>query len=304
LHRLSFPIFPSLPPSIPPLGTLPPSDYPPIPKFPSTYIPNFATIFISYDSILQTSYITEFASKHPRIMVPLVGLLFAAFTLLIFDPLRVFNIENKITQRFTLSDLYHHGPLHFIQSILERSKSLMSVFGPSSSSSSKVYTWNAHAEDEEKITRWMNSLPDSLLFLTGTKGVGKNALVQKITKDRRNVVHINVANYIDRNDDDFIKGFSGDIGFAPGFALITYMNNIMDILTPGASKASGASQQFSSQAMKVLEVTTRALMNIASKSGKKVIMKVPILMVRKAHLILILQETMGSKTTNMLIIFH
>jgi hypothetical protein len=96
LHRLSFPVFPPLPPTIPSLSALSPSDYPPIPKFPPTYVPNFATIFIMYDSILQTSYITEFASKHPRIMVPLVGLLFAAFTLLIFDPLRVFNIEIKL----------------------------------------------------------------------------------------------------------------------------------------------------------------------------------------------------------------
>ena len=62
--------------------------------------PAMATMYFAYDSVLKTSYLIDFFNKHPRIMVPLLGLLFAAFTFLIFDPLRSFNIVNKITGRW------------------------------------------------------------------------------------------------------------------------------------------------------------------------------------------------------------
>jgi hypothetical protein len=72
-----------------------------------------AYLYLNYDSILKTSVVTDFFVKHPRIMVPLLGLLFAAFTYLIFDPLRSWNITNFITQRFGLGELYAKLPWPF-----------------------------------------------------------------------------------------------------------------------------------------------------------------------------------------------
>lgn len=41
-------------------------------------------LYLYYDSILKTSVITDFFMNHPRIVVPLLGLLFATITYLIF----------------------------------------------------------------------------------------------------------------------------------------------------------------------------------------------------------------------------
>ena len=187
LHRLSIPV-----------ATVPPSASP----------PQLASLFFTYDSVLKTSYIIEFAQKHPRLMVPLLGLLFAAFTFLIFDPLRSFNIVNKITGRFTIAGLSRHGPLPFLRLQLSRlfQHRIFDVFKHESERTVVRSSWSAREADEAKVEKWLSAVPDRLLFITGAKGAGKQALVKAVTADRQNVVSINFAQFIDRNDEEFVKG--------------------------------------------------------------------------------------------------
>ena len=230
-------------------------------------------LFFTYDSVLKTSYIIDFANKHPRIVVPLMGLILAAFTLLIFDPLRSFNITNKITGRFTIRGLTHSGPLVFLRTQLASlwNHRIFDVFKHEGSERVVRSTWSAREADEEKVNRWLHSIPDRLLFITGAKGAGKQALVRKVTEDRKNVVTINFGQFMDRNDEEFVKGLSNAIGFAPGFSILSWISNIMDIFTPGAGKASGAgTAQFTSQLQKILEVWTDALVAIDSRATKKI----------------------------------
>lgn len=238
-----------------------------------------AFLYLNYDSILKTSVVTDFFVKHPRIMVPLLGFLFAAFTYLIFDPLRSWNITNFITQRFGLGELYAKLPWPFGWLQKQASELNNSSFfrtlrhgagmdsdAPAAAAAS---TWSAREADEEKVRKWLNSSPDRILFLTGPKGAGKQALVKKLTADRKNVVVVDVAHMLDRPDDEFVKALSASVGFAPGFALITWSANIMDIFTPGASKASGSSTASSAQILKILECTSHALVRIASKENAR-----------------------------------
>ena len=282
LHRLrlSVPlIVSSLPATIPPKmdETTKPDDAaavkpPPLPTAD-------ALVFLSYDSILKTSVITDFFVKHPRIMVPLVGLLFAAFTFLIFDPLRAWNIENYITHRFGLKQLYGRLPWPFnwlrqqaneigqssVFQMLKRGAGM----GESDRDSAISHTWSSRQADEENVRKWLNSNPDRLLFITGPRGAGKQSLVKKLTADRSNVVMIDISHIIDRTDEEFVKGLAASVGFAPGFALITWLANIMDIFTPGASKASGSSTASSAQILKILECTSNACASIATKEHKR-----------------------------------
>jgi hypothetical protein len=54
-----------------------------------------------------------------------------------------------------------------------------------------------------------------------------------LTNGRENVLHIDVSHLMDRSDDDFVKGLADAVGFKPGFSLLTWINSIMDIITPG-----------------------------------------------------------------------
>ena len=286
LHRLKMSIpltITSLPSSVPPktetsstTSSGDSSSVPPPPKQPTPTAD--AYLYLTYDSILKTSVVTDFFTKHPRIMVPLLGFLFAAFTYLIFDPLRSFNITNHITKRFDLQELYNDLPWPFGWLKKQASKlSKSSMFQMLKHTAGFDHeqtiditnTWSSRQADEEKVRKWLNSKPDRLLFLTGPKGAGKQALVKKLTSDRKNVVVIDIGHIIDRADDEFIKGLAASIGFAPGFALLTWISSVMDIFTPGASKASGSSTASSAQILKILECTSDALINIARKEVKR-----------------------------------
>jgi len=242
-----------------------------------------AILFLSYESLLKTSYVTDFFVKHPRIMVPLLGLLFAFTTYLIFDPLRTFNIQNQITHRLDLSVLYSRLPWPFgwirqqaaqlgqsrMMQALRRGAGMDAADGMGGSGASSASTWSAREADEEKVRKWLQSSPDRILFLTGPKGAGKQALIKKLTAGRRNVVFLDVSHMLDRNDDEFVKALANAVGFAPGFALLTWISNLMDVFTPGASKAAGSSSATSTQILKILECTSHALVAIATKENKR-----------------------------------
>jgi hypothetical protein len=231
-----------------------------------------ATMYMTYDSVLKTSVITDFFVKHPRIVVPLLGLLFALFTYLIFDPLREFNIKNKITKRFSWQELISRGPIPWLRSKYNEVKNshLWDNFR-GAQENSKVTSWNSRQADEERVNKWLHSIPDRVLFLTGPKGAGKQALVKKITADRKNVVKIDISHIIDRSDEDFVKGLAEELGFAPGFSFLNFIGNIMDVFTPGASKAT-TNTNAPQQVQKILEVTSNALEQIARNGqGKKMI---------------------------------
>ena len=230
-------------------------------------------IYLYYESLLKTSMIADFFNKHTRIMIPLLGLLFAAVTYLVFDPIREFNVINHITKRFTLQSIesqYSNSRLvrwfntkyHQFRS----SKFLSNMIGNHTNDQSNIeIVWSGRKLDEEKVIKWLHSVPDRILFLTGPKGTGKSALIDKAVKDKSNVIRIEFDKLLDRNDDEFVKGFSSALGFRPGFAFLTIVSQLLDVITPGASKATGSQSQFGSQINKVLEVTAGALVEIAKK---------------------------------------
>ena len=152
---------------------------------------------------------------------------------MIFDPLRSWNITNFITQRLALHELYEKLPWPFgwlRQQASDFSNSSLFTalrrgagLGERSSSAASATSWSAREADEEKVSKWLNSKPDRILFLTGPKGAGKPALVKKLPAERKNVVVLDVSHIIDRADDEFVKAFAASVGFAPGFALLTWI---------------------------------------------------------------------------------
>ncbi len=80
----------------------PPSPSVPLPAPLVLHANNAAMVFLTYESMLKTSVIADTFNKHPRIFIPLLGVLLAFLGVLVFDPLRIFNITNSITGRYSL----------------------------------------------------------------------------------------------------------------------------------------------------------------------------------------------------------
>ena len=111
------------------------------------------------------------------------------------------------TGRFTIKGISSYGPLAWLRSQLSSvySHRIFDVFKHEGEGIIVRSSWSAREADEAAVMKWMTSIPDRLLFITGAKGAGKQALVKQCTKDRKNVLEINFATFMDRNDEEFVK---------------------------------------------------------------------------------------------------
>jgi hypothetical protein len=74
-------------------------------------------------------------------------------------------------------------------------------------------------------------VPDRILFIAGPKGTGKLSLVEHATTGRKNRVVIDVGQFIEKDDQEFVQGLCSAVGFFPGFKLITTVSNMMVLTT-------------------------------------------------------------------------
>jgi hypothetical protein len=157
-------------------------------------------LFIAYEPFLQTSIITDWFAKHPRLALPILALLFAGLTFFIFDPLRSFNITNHITKRFSWDSIAKFFHLTWFQAqaklISDRTTEFLHL--NNSVSVNNTISWSARAADEAKVKQWMDSTPDSILFLAGPKGCGKQAVIQQLIHQRQNVLLLNMQTLLAR----------------------------------------------------------------------------------------------------------
>ena len=239
-------------------------------------------LLFQYEPFLKTSVVTDFAVKHPRLFLPLLGILLASFTLLIFDPVRAWNIRNRITARYSLDELMHRAPFAWLKKHLQSAKvycySYMDRLGRSSSFSlssaadgEQEPSWPGREQDELLLRSWLHAQPVRLMFVTGNKSTGKLELVHKLTAQRKNVLYIDAARLLERPaGDDFVKALCETVGFAPGFGFVTWLGAVVDMFSGagGASKGpAGAMAKQSTETIKVLELVSRALLDVRSASA-------------------------------------
>lgn len=89
---------------------------------------------------------------HPRITVPVVAASLAGVTYVIFDPIRVFFIHAKVTQRFNPDEYALYRWLR-----RETWARLMSHGGDDSTTDAGA--WADREEDGQKIKEWLNESP-------------------------------------------------------------------------------------------------------------------------------------------------
>lgn len=133
---------------------------------------------ILYERQLRTNVVKDWLVSHPRITVPVLAATLAGVTYIIFDPIRVFFITSKATQRFNPQE---YALYRWLRS--ETWAKLMPV-GPGSQLDGPSI-WAHDVEKTEKLKSWLAERPETFVLVTGHKGSGKSALVKSAIKDRK-----------------------------------------------------------------------------------------------------------------------
>lgn len=125
-------------------------------------------IHISYESVHKALWhIWDWIISHPRITIPAAAAVFAVIMGTIFDPIRAWSVENKITRKW-------HVESSKIVQWLRRSFYEIVPFRRQKGVHEQV--WNLD-ENVKKIKDWIGETQESFIVVVGPKGTAKRELV-------------------------------------------------------------------------------------------------------------------------------
>ncbi|KAI9470931.1 MAG: RNA12 protein-domain-containing protein [Benjaminiella poitrasii] len=214
---------------------------------------------ILYERQLRTNIVKDWLINHPRITVPLIAAIFAGATYAVFDPIRVFCISSKITQRFNLDEYAVYRWLR-----KETWDRLLPSGATHNLSGAGGSVWADDAEQNEKLVSRLAETPETFVLVTGHKGSGKSALVKSAIKDRKNKLFIDCANIASaRNQSEMTKNLAKEVGYFPVFTWASSMSSMIDtVIAATTGQKAGLSSTPDSQIKSILETVAIALRDV------------------------------------------
>ena len=126
-------------------------------------------IHISYESVHKAPwFIWDWIVNHPRITIPAAAALFAVIMGTIFDPIRTWAVENKVTRKW-------HVESSRVVVWLRRSFQEIVPFNRRKQRGDEQ-VWRVD-ENVERIKDWIGENQESFIVVVGPKGTAKRELV-------------------------------------------------------------------------------------------------------------------------------
>ncbi|KAI8341615.1 RNA12 protein-domain-containing protein [Choanephora cucurbitarum] len=213
---------------------------------------------VLYERQLRTNVVKDWLVNHPRITVPAVAAIFAGITYVVFDPIRVFFITSKVTQRFNPEEYALYRWLR-----RETWARLLPV-GATREVEQSQSLWADDVEKIEKLKSWLAESPETFVLITGHKGSGKSALVKSAIQDRKNKLFIDCEELATaRNQSEMTKGLAKEVGYFPVFTWAASMSGMFDTMIAATTgQKTSFSSSPDSQMKDILETVAIALREI------------------------------------------
>ena len=225
-----------------------------------------AVLKIAYEKRQKTNWILDWLSSHPRIAIPLLAALAAAFTVTVLDPIRTLYIKMHITKFFSFTDR------SMVQWIISRA----SRFLPIAHSRKDDQGMNALLEDRrdniEQLERWLMETTDTFIVVQGPRGSGKRELIYgEALKHRKHKLIIDCKPMQEaRGDSATINALAGQVGYKPVFSWMNSISGLVDLAAQGAAGIkTGFTETVDTQVAKILGNTSTALREIALSARRK-----------------------------------
>ncbi|KAF9195937.1 mitochondrial escape protein 2 [Haplosporangium sp. Z 11] len=232
---------------------------------------NGVRLSVTYERTLKGNAIWDWLTNHPRITVPLGGMLFAGMSLMIFDPIREFSMQAKITQLFNVNE---YKFLRWLR------KETIGRLTRTPLESLQATGWREREHDEEKLRAWLRVPPESFAIVHGPRGAGKTEMVDYVIKDKKHKVIISCEELANaRSDAELLGILAKQVGYVPLFQFLTAINNMLDMtITATTGQKAGLSATFEGQLKKILDTLTNAIQDVSptrdmSNASPEAIMK-------------------------------
>lgn len=227
---------------------------------------NGTKLRLSYEKRLKPHHVWDWISNHPRIVIPLVAAFIAAFTVIVFDPIREFFIKAHVQKSFRISNskVYKWFKRH--------TSDIMSQIHQKKDAQAGLSALWTHRKDLiEDINNWLLETADTFIVVQGPRGSGKKDLVLgQVLKDRENVLVVDCKPIVEaRGEAGTIKHLAGAVGYRPVFSWANNLSSLIDLAVQGTTGVkANFSETLESQITKILQTTAVALKNAALDSRR------------------------------------
>lgn len=227
-------------------------------------------LHIQYEKIEQGHLASNFFINHTRIAIPVMIALLSIIAVLIFDPIREFSIEQKITHRYSIS-----WNNHWLKQIRKLTSSTMSQFrnywGSEDASNSQKHLWEERIEKVNDLKMWLEENNNTFVVIRGPRGSGKHELVMQHTlQNRDNVLYLDCDKFVkSRTDAKFLRNAATQLGYFPIFPWFNSVTNVIDLMVQGLTgQKSGLSETKEAQFRNMLTTALMSIRHIALKGYK------------------------------------
>lgn len=234
---------------------------------------NNTVLHIQYLQEARGFVISKYFVEHTRIAIPMLIALLSVAAVLIFDPIREFSIEQRITHKYSLSwDNYWLRKLrNFTNSTVSQFKN---YWGSNNDAYAEKHLWEERIEKVNDLKMWLEENNNTFVVVRGPRGSGKNGLIMQHTLgDRANVLYLDCDKLIkSRTDAKFLKNSANQLGYFPIFPWINSVTSIVDLMVQGLTgQKSGLSETKETQFRTMLTTALTSVRRIALKGYKPIV---------------------------------
>ncbi|KAB5585489.1 RNA12 protein [Coniochaeta sp. 2T2.1] len=228
---------------------------------------NGTKLRLSYEQKVKPHHIWDWVTSHPRIVIPLVAAFLAAFTVIVFDPIREFFIKAHVEKSFQISNS------RVYKWFQRQTSDIMSQIRQKKAEQAGLSALWTHRKDLiDDINTWLLETADTFIVVQGPRGSGKKELVlEQVLKDRANVMVLDCKPIVEaRGEAGTIKHLAGAVGYRPVFSWANNLSSLVDLAVQGTTGVkANFSETLESQITKILQTSAVALKNVALDDRNK-----------------------------------
>ncbi|CUM64078.1 uncharacterized protein PRCAT00001667001 [Priceomyces carsonii] len=245
-------------------------------------------LHLQYIPVKRVNYINEFIFNHQKISIPVILAILATVAVLIFDPIREWFIEQKITHKFSFENYKDNmyisiifWPFRKVHSLINNSYDYIdeklysqpeeiSNLNYRSTADESNLMWNERKEMSKQLKLWIYENVNTYIIVYGPKGTGKQEFVmdntiQRDPKLRHKTLYIDCEKLAkSRTDNALLKSTASELGYFPIFTWVNGISQFIDLGVQGLTgQKSGFSESKETQLKNMFLLATQALRKVA-----------------------------------------
>ena len=221
---------------------------------------------LSYEQRVKAHHIWDWITNHPRLVIPVLAALLAAFTVVVFDPIREFFVKAHVQRSFRLSNS------RLYKWFKRRTSDIFSFRRAKGEEAGLQALWTHRKDIIDNIHTWLLETADTFIVVQGPRGSGKKELiVDQALQGRRDVLVIDCKPIVEaRGDSGTILKLAQAVGYRPVFSWANSLSSLVDLGVQSTTGVkAGFSETLESQLVKILQTSAAALTQVALASRHK-----------------------------------